>query len=138
MPKNDLLRAPCWARGRFPGLDRLVSTFFSRPASQWVTRRAGRSQPARGATSFPSSSAARHVPGPASESHAGNPSVVTTLQHTRLPALSRKDAKVVTCPGRQRGCAEGVVNRTCCGAAWWKKELPNRPEAAARAGEERD
>ncbi|KAK7808219.1 hypothetical protein U0070_016944, partial [Myodes glareolus] len=48
----------------------------------------------------------RHVPSPARTSFAGNPGDVTT-RSALLPALSRKDAKVVTCPERQRGCAQG-------------------------------
>lgn len=48
----------------------------------------------------------RHVPSPARKSFAGNPGDVTT-RGALLPALSRKDAKVVTCPERQRGCAQG-------------------------------
>lgn len=39
----------------------------------------------------------RHVPSPARTSFAGNPGDVTT-RSALLPALSRKDAKVVTCP----------------------------------------
>lgn len=52
----------------------------------------------------------RHVPSPARPlarpSFAGNPGDVTT-RCALLRALSRKDAKAVTCPERQRGCAQG-------------------------------
>lgn len=58
---------------------------------------------------LPSSSTCggRHVPSSAHASFAGNPGDVTT-RSALLPALSRKDAKVVTCPERQRGCAQGA------------------------------
>lgn len=45
---------------------------------------------------------------------------------TRLRALSRKDAKVVTCLRGQCGCAEGLGTRTSCGAAWWKSSQTGR------------
>lgn len=60
----------------------------------------------------------RHVPSPARTSFAGNPGDVTT-RSALLPALSRKDAKVVTCPERQRACAQEGACLTC-GAAWRK------------------
>ena len=46
-------------------------------------------------------------PQPRPRELAGNPGDVTT-RSALLPALSRKDAKVVTCPERQRGCAQSA------------------------------
>ena len=122
----------------------------SEPSPRHLCRISGsRPGPTMGHEAASAAGAARSVPtGPPGATHGPHPAratspapplppratrgtpVTSPSSSSRLPALSRKDAKVVTCPGLLRGCARDVGNRTSCGAAWWKKS----PKMAGSGG----